>query len=899
MKTITKHAKFLLFTFTFLLFSLNANAQTCSPAPIGLVSWWQAENNSLDSRSRNNGTLLNGTTFGVGNIGQAFNFDGVNDSVQVPDNANQNINGSFSAETWIFPRSVSNNSPRILEKSDGSNRWVLSINQSSPANALGLIINPSQVTLFSPANSIVLNQWSHIAFTYNSINNEVKLFINGAQVASTSTTAITTTSTNPLVIGNDFLTGTRPFDGLIDEPSIYNAALSGNQIQAIFNSGTAGKCKPTATVSPSGQVGWWSGDGNANDIAGGNNGTLQNGAIHTIGKVGQSLTFDGENAVLATQNSTLNTAFPTISIEGWVNPTAHGTDSSGTFGKTIVSNTNGDGFALRLLNGVIQSDLRLTEGDARTTFGTVLPLNSWSHVALTYDGANVKAFLNGVQVGSNLPASGTVKNTANSGICLFIGGDPSPACTTDTGFGFKGGIDELSIYNRAITQDEITSIFNAGIAGKLKQNATINLSSVISLWQGEGNTNDTRGVNNGTFASNTYATGKVGQGFSVNGISDTVVTTVSAQSTPVFTLEAWVKQLSAVNDSINQELIVGDGVASIVVRKIGGVDKPVFQYRDSTGNTFQQVIGTTGIPLNTFTHFAGTYDGATLRLYVNGVLDNQSTPTNLTVSSCISPYFIGGFFSNDLCGSTDVNFQFLNGIIDESAHYNRALSSTEVRANYEAGNALSTVVGDARVTFPTVSTAGITNQIPIELSTLPSLPSGSTTTGLTYDIATTADFTGSPQVCFNLPFITDSTAFNNLRILHLENGAWINRTNLLNLNFATRTICTNSGLNSLSPFAIVNGFAPTAAEASISGRVTTASGRGIRNAVVQISGGNLGETKYVRTNPFGYYRISGLDSGQTYILNVASKQYSFVNPTRVITLNEDLTGEDFVSDSIK
>jgi Concanavalin A-like lectin/glucanases superfamily len=177
MRTITKHAKFLLFTFTFLLFNLNGFAQTCSPAPVGLVSWWQAENNALDSRSRNNGTLLNGATFGAGNIGQAFNFDGVNDSVQVPHDANQNINGSFSAETWIFPRSVSNNSPRILEKSDGSNRWILSLNQTAPANALGLIINPSQVTLFSAANSIVLNQWSHVAFTYNSVNNEVKLFL--------------------------------------------------------------------------------------------------------------------------------------------------------------------------------------------------------------------------------------------------------------------------------------------------------------------------------------------------------------------------------------------------------------------------------------------------------------------------------------------------------------------------------------------------------------------------------------------------------------------------------------------------------------------------------------------------------------------------------------------------
>jgi YD repeat-containing protein len=89
---------------------------------------------------------------------------------------------------------------------------------------------------------------------------------------------------------------------------------------------------------------------------------------------------------------------------------------------------------------------------------------------------------------------------------------------------------------------------------------------------------------------------------------------------------------------------------------------------------------------------------------------------------------------------------------------------------------------------------------------------------------------------------------------------------------------------------------PTAANAGISGRVTTASGRAIGNATLVIEGGNLSERKFARTNAFGYYRFKDLEVGQTYIISVASKRYSFANPTRVITLNEDLTGEDFVSD---
>jgi Metallo-peptidase family M12B Reprolysin-like/Carboxypeptidase regulatory-like domain len=89
-------------------------------------------------------------------------------------------------------------------------------------------------------------------------------------------------------------------------------------------------------------------------------------------------------------------------------------------------------------------------------------------------------------------------------------------------------------------------------------------------------------------------------------------------------------------------------------------------------------------------------------------------------------------------------------------------------------------------------------------------------------------------------------------------------------------------------------LAPTASGSSITGRVTAVNGRSIPNAYLQITGGNLGEAKYVRTNQFGYYRFNELESGQTYILSITSKRYLFPNPTRVISLDEDLTDENFV-----
>lgn len=87
----------------------------------------------------------------------------------------------------------------------------------------------------------------------------------------------------------------------------------------------------------------------------------------------------------------------------------------------------------------------------------------------------------------------------------------------------------------------------------------------------------------------------------------------------------------------------------------------------------------------------------------------------------------------------------------------------------------------------------------------------------------------------------------------------------------------------------------TAANATISGRVVRPGGRGIGNAVLVLSGGTLTEPRYYRTNPFGYYSFENIQTGQTYVLSIESKGYTFANPTRVITLQDDMTEVDFVS----
>lgn len=89
---------------------------------------------------------------------------------------------------------------------------------------------------------------------------------------------------------------------------------------------------------------------------------------------------------------------------------------------------------------------------------------------------------------------------------------------------------------------------------------------------------------------------------------------------------------------------------------------------------------------------------------------------------------------------------------------------------------------------------------------------------------------------------------------------------------------------------------PTAAPASISGRVVSSTGRGIGGARITVSGQGLSDPIVVMTNPFGYFKIAAVSSGQTYIMSVSSKQAAFSVPSKVITVNDDVTELEFVAD---
>lgn len=113
---------------------------------------------------------------------------------------------------------------------------------------------------------------------------------------------------------------------------------------------------------------------------------------------------------------------------------------------------------------------------------------------------------------------------------------------------------------------------------------------------------------------------------------------------------------------------------------------------------------------------------------------------------------------------------------------------------------------------------------------------------------------------------------------------------------------TNAGTNSTASnyslrggFWIIDSLSPTAAQVSISGRVLTANGQGIKNISVKLSDA-AGAIRLTKTGTFGYFRFDEVEVGQIYILEVTGKKFIFSNPTRVLSVSDEVTNTDFIAE---
>jgi hypothetical protein len=544
----------------------GAGAPACVPQQPGLVSWWPGNDHPNDLIGGNNGTPENGIGYALGETADAFSMNGNNQFVLIgqPVPANLQIQNAITLSAWIYvtqyPADYGSGSLGMIVGSqhDGTAGGA-SIFYDGRANPDGLTgVPPGHIHFqigdgnWHATNSLTqvpLNQWVLITAT-RSANGPGRIYYNG--VLQPSAMAYNTTwSGNISYNGSWFAIGqqsdlNRPFNGLIDEVQTYNTELSATQVQALYNSGTAGMCAaqtasttnlnssdnptqvgvpvtftadvlpstakgtvtfldgPNALASPinvnsgeaqlttsgltfgahrvrafysgdtnftaafspvltqvenldgakcapqpAGLIDWYRAESNAGDSIGGNPGTIEGAVSYVPGLVGQAFSFSSSGNV-SLPISSINTAWGSqVTVSFWMNWS--GNDAEMPFGFTS--------YDLYLYGG--HFGFNTANGDIWGINSNGLA-NTWNQVTAVFTNGDPRAnkiYINGAEQ-SLSQQMGSTKSSVQVATQAKIGG-----WNNDGNYRFNGVIDELQIFNRALTAAEIQSIYETGAAG--------------------------------------------------------------------------------------------------------------------------------------------------------------------------------------------------------------------------------------------------------------------------------------------------------------------------------------------------------------------------------------------------------------------------------------------------
>ncbi len=451
---------------------------SCIVPPANLAAWYsfdQSGSTQSDLAGQNTATVHNTPSIS-GEVAGALQFNGISSYVQAPSTSPNNLGTSdFSIDAWVRVASTGdeNNVRTIVDKRDGIPTGYsfflyngkVGVQLADPHNYGNFISN-----MAVPAD----NQWHMVAVTVvrNSTTGGT-WYLDGAPIGNFNPTGLPGSLNNslPLRIGARSLPAFLSdgwFKGGIDEVDVFTRALSAGEILSIMQAGPAGKCKCMAP--PSSMVAWYGfdqGGSTQNDLSTNNNPATAYNTISVIGQAAGALQFNGVSSyVEAPTTSALDLGTSDFSIDAWVRLASIDDDVKVVMDKR---DANYHGYHFYLYRGTI--GVQLADGDYQnygTNLNVAVPAdNQWHLIAVTVvrnSPTGGTFYLDGVVIGSFDP-------TAHQGsLSTTVPLDIGVRSIDQGGEGyFKGGIDELEIFNRALGMDEVVGLKQAGHAGKCKK----------------------------------------------------------------------------------------------------------------------------------------------------------------------------------------------------------------------------------------------------------------------------------------------------------------------------------------------------------------------------------------------------------------------------------------------
>jgi hypothetical protein len=452
------------------VFAMPVNVIATDSVPDGMVSYWRLDEGSGDvagdSADGNDGYIhpsqstSPGPEWTNGQVGGALDFDGVDDHVSAPTEGFPTGGSDRTIEFWM-------KSPNMAVGNMFIAGWGSYGGNKNSAIFMGWGNYPTRRLAFwgygndlQSTSTLADNVWYHIAFTLEGTT--ATLYLNGVVDSTNTLSGLDTPSDTSFYMGRsieleeifDLGTQINAFNGAIDEMTIHDRALSAIEIQTHYNLGLGGN-EITPDSNTVGLLHLDDGTGTtAMDSSSRNNhgilyGYIISGPMWTTGQVGGALEFDGaDDHVVVSSPSNLPLGNDARTIELWakVDSFAHDTVlvTWGYYGGQRMSAIALKGYSAFFFWGY---------GADVNGYGGKQP-GIWYHVAFTFDGSVGKLYVNGA-----LESSATLPlNTVSSDLYMGKG---------QWGGGYYNGlIDEVAIWNKALTATEIQNHYLGGLEGK-------------------------------------------------------------------------------------------------------------------------------------------------------------------------------------------------------------------------------------------------------------------------------------------------------------------------------------------------------------------------------------------------------------------------------------------------
>lgn len=469
------------------IYCVPGSSDPCSP-PVAEWNFEEGQGGTVNDTSGNGnfGTWSGtGSHYTSGKFGKAGNFNGTNDYVTVTDNANLRPGtGDFTVGLWVKLPLTSNG-----EASGWGTIFDKGLTTSAPAHTWGFTRTALQTNSITFTQSTdgggafgallstngLSNGWHYVVARRS--GSTTQLFVDGSYFTQDTSAGDNLSSTSNISMGKNPNSYTQYS---IDQVRMYNYARSLAQIAWEYNRGaTVGwwkfdECQGTVAHDSSTNrndgnivIGTGGGTGHQDSVGTCTDGTgataWNNGAA---GKYNSSLKFDGIDDYVVTPRLLTNT---TYSISIWINPSRYGSSNylNGFFYQGSGSSDIGTRFGVgtcpscTVASGGGKSNTVFFENEGGSTYlsgaNSAINLNTWQHVVITKNGANESLYINGSLSNSRANGNTTTPSNNNSYFGFWYS-------SSDPGRFFQGQIDDVRIYNYALTPVQVKTVMNQGAA---------------------------------------------------------------------------------------------------------------------------------------------------------------------------------------------------------------------------------------------------------------------------------------------------------------------------------------------------------------------------------------------------------------------------------------------------